>query len=155
MTSPSYPQIHVQRRLNFKFFTDYKGIMKSWNLVVNVPERMEVPKKTIQASSIMKRGRTTITKKDNASNKHSRIERMRSLQKIVNVSQPMIDRHIVNINMPQSRTQARNVNDNASTSENPNTPVLGNHVESNGIEEISINDTSSKEVYDLSTTIAN
>jgi hypothetical protein len=116
---------------------------------------MEVPKKTIQASSIMKRGRTTITKKDNASNKHSRIERMRSLQKIVNVSQPMIDRHIVNINMPQSRTQARNVNDNASTSENPNTPVLGNHVESNGIEEISINDTSSKEVYDLSTTIAN
>jgi hypothetical protein len=29
-------------------FTDYKGVTKSWNLAVNAPERMEVPKKTIQ-----------------------------------------------------------------------------------------------------------
>jgi hypothetical protein len=26
-------------------FTDYKGITKSWNPMVNAPERVEVPKK--------------------------------------------------------------------------------------------------------------
>jgi hypothetical protein len=116
---------------------------------------MEVPKKTIQAPSVMKRGRATITKKDNASNKHPRKEKMMPLQKIVNVGQPMVDRHLVDINMSQSSTQARYINENASTSENPNTLVLGNHEESNEIEEISINYTSSGEVYNCSTTILN
>jgi hypothetical protein len=40
-------------------FTDYKGVTKPWNLVVNTSKRMEVPKKTIHASSVMKRGRAT------------------------------------------------------------------------------------------------
>jgi hypothetical protein len=61
---------------------------------------MEVPKKTIQTSSIMKRGRATITKKDNASSKRYRKEKTRYLQKAVNVGQPMVDRHLVDINMP-------------------------------------------------------
>jgi hypothetical protein len=38
---------------------------------------MVVPKKTIQAPSLMKRGRTTITKKDSASSKHPRKEKTR------------------------------------------------------------------------------
>jgi hypothetical protein len=62
MTSLSYPQNHVQRRLNFKFrknlelqqiasnlsdvFTDYKGVTKSLNLAVNTPYRVEIPIKT-------------------------------------------------------------------------------------------------------------
>jgi protein associated with RNAse G/E len=71
------------------------------------------------------------------------------------VGQPMVDRHLVDLNMSQSSTQARYINENASTSENPNTLVLGNHEESNGIEEISINYTSSGEVYNCSTTIVN
>jgi hypothetical protein len=47
------------------------------------------------------------------------------------------------------------INENASTSKNPDTLILGNHEESNGIEEFSINYTSSREVYDGSTTIVN
>jgi hypothetical protein len=86
---------------------------------------MEVSKKTIQAPSVMNWGRATITKKDNASSKHPRKEKTRPLQKTVNVGQPMVDRHLVDINMSQSSTQARYINENASTSENPNTLVLG------------------------------
>jgi hypothetical protein len=80
-------------------FTDYKGATKSWNPIVNTPERMEVPKKTIQAPSVMKGGGATITKKDNASSKNPRKEKMMPLQKIVNVGQPMVDRHLVDINV--------------------------------------------------------
>jgi hypothetical protein len=116
---------------------------------------MEVPKKIIQIPSVMKRGKATITKKDNASNKRSRKENTRPLQKTVNVDQPVVDRHLVDINMTQSNTQVRYINGNASTSENPDTLILGNCEESNGIEEISINYTSSGEVYDRSTTIVN
>jgi hypothetical protein len=67
----------------------------------------------------------------------------------------VVDRHLADINMPQSSTRARYINENASTSENSDTLVLGNHEESNGIEEISINYTTSEEVYDRSTTIVN
>jgi hypothetical protein len=123
--------------------------------VVNAPERMEVPNKTIQVPSVIKRGRAAITKKDNTSNKHPRKEKMTSLQKTVNVSQPVIDRHLMDINMPQYSTQARYINENDSTSENPDTLILGNHKESNEIEDISIHYTSSGEVYDRSTKILN
>jgi hypothetical protein len=41
---------------------------------------------------------------------------MRSLQKTVNVGQPVVDRQHVDINMPQSSTQVRYINENASTS---------------------------------------
>jgi hypothetical protein len=71
----------------------------------------------------------------------------------VNVSQPVVDRHLVDI--PQSSTQARYRNENASISENPDALVLGNHETSTGIQEISINYTSSEEVYDHSTIIVN
>jgi hypothetical protein len=60
-------------------FTDYKGVMKSWNHTVNVLERVEVAKETTQALTTMKRGRAAITKKDNASNKRLRKEKTRAL----------------------------------------------------------------------------
>jgi hypothetical protein len=125
-------------------FTDYKGVTKSWNHAVNAPERVDVPKKTTQASSIVKRGRVAQTKKDNAPNKRPRKEKTRPLQKTVNVSQTMLDRHLVDI--PQSSTQACYRNKNASKSENLDDLVLGNHEISIGIQEISINYTSSGEV---------
>jgi hypothetical protein len=50
-------------------FIDYNGIMKSWNLVVNAPERVKVPKKTTLAPSTKKRGRVETTRKDTASEK--------------------------------------------------------------------------------------
>jgi hypothetical protein len=74
--------------------------------VLNASERMEVPRKIIQAPSVMKRGRVATTKKDNASNKRPRKEKTRPLQKIVNASQPVVHRHIMDINRPQSSTQA-------------------------------------------------
>jgi hypothetical protein len=46
-------------------------------------------------------------------------------------------------------------NENASTSENPDALVLGNHETSTGIQEIFINYTNSREVYDHNTTIVN
>jgi hypothetical protein len=135
-------------------FTDYKGVTKSWIPTINAPERIEVPKKTIQAPSVMKRGRAIITKKDNASNKRPRKEKTMPLQKTMNVDRPVVHRHLVDINMPRSSTQVHYINKNAGTSENSDTLILGNH-ESNEIEEISINYTSSGEVYDHTTTIVN
>jgi hypothetical protein len=64
----------------------------------------------------------------------------------VNISQHVVDRLLVDINMPQSSTQVRYINETVRTSENPNTLILGNHEALNGIEEISINYTSSKKV---------
>jgi hypothetical protein len=154
-------ELQVQKIINLQniannlpyAFTDYKGVTKSWNPTVNAPERVEVPKKTTQAYSIVKRGRVAQTKKDNVPNKHPRKEKIRPLQKIVNVSQHVVDKHLVDI--LQSSTQARYRNQNASTSENPDAIVLGNHATLTGIQEISINYTSSGEVYDLSTIIVN
>jgi hypothetical protein len=77
----------------------------------------------------------------------------RLLQKKVNMSEPVIDSHFVDI--PQSSSQVRYRNENASTSKNPDALVLGNYEISTGIQEISINYTSSGEVYDCSTTIVN
>jgi hypothetical protein len=101
-------------------FTDYKGATKS--------------------RSVVKRGRVDQTKKDNTPNKCSRKEKTRHLQKTVNMSQPRVDRHLVNI--PQSNTQACYREENASTSKNLDTLILGNHETSTGIQEISINYTS-------------
>jgi hypothetical protein len=103
----------------------------------------------------VRRGRVPTTKRDNALNKRPRKEKMRHLQKTVNVSQPVVDRHLVNNNIPQSSTQARYRNKNASTSGNPDDLVLGNHETSTVIQEISINYTSFGEVYDHSTIIIN
>jgi hypothetical protein len=55
---------------------------------------------------------------------------------------PMVEWHLVDIEHPQSNTQARNINE-ARTSENHDSFILGNHEEPQGIEEISINYTNS------------
>jgi hypothetical protein len=73
----------------------------------------------------------------------------------VNVSQHVVDRHLVDNNIPQSSTQACYINENARTSENPDDLILGNHEISKGIQEIFINYTSFGEVYDCSTIIVN
>jgi hypothetical protein len=65
--------------------------------MVNAPERVEVPKKTTRASSVVKRGRVAETKKDNTPNKRPRKEKTRPLQKTVNVTPHVVDRHLVDI----------------------------------------------------------
>jgi hypothetical protein len=101
----------------------------------------------------VKRGRVATTKRDNAPNNRPRKEKTIHLQKIVNVCQPVVDKHLVDI--PQSSTQTRYRSENASTSKNPDDLIPGNHETSTGIQEISINYTSSVEVYDCSTTVVN
>jgi hypothetical protein len=136
-------------------FTDYKSVTKSWNPTVNEHERMEVPKKMTHTPSVVKRGGGGIaqTKKDNTPNKRPRKEKMTPLQNTVNVSQHVVDRHPVDI--PQSSTQVRYRKESASTSENLDALVLGNHEASTGIQVIFINYTSSEELYDRNTTIVN
>jgi hypothetical protein len=114
---------------------------------------VELAKKTTHAIFVVKRGRVAQTKNDKAPNKRPRKEKTRPLQKTVNVSQPWVDRHLVDI--PQSSTQARYRNEYANTSENTDALVLWNHEASMEIQEIFINYTSSREVYDCSTTIVN
>jgi hypothetical protein len=93
----------------------------------------------------VKSGRVAQTKKDNILNKRQRKEKMMPLQKTMNVNQHVVDRHLVDI--PQSNTQSRYRNENASTSKNPDAFVLGNHETSTAY--------NSGEVYDQSTTIVN
>jgi hypothetical protein len=65
--------------------------MKSWNHTVNVFERVEVSRKTTQATSATKRVRTAIAMKDNTLNKRPRKEKTRALRKTVKVSQPVVE----------------------------------------------------------------
>jgi hypothetical protein len=60
----------------------------------------------------------------------------------------------VNTDDPQSSSQVLYINE-ARTSEVSDNLVLGNHEASKGIEKISINYTSSGDIYDRSTTITN
>jgi hypothetical protein len=76
------------------------------------------------------------------------------LKKSKNVIQPEVERHHKNANDPQSSSQACYTNETRIT-EIPDNLILGNHETSKGIEEISINYTSSVEVYDCNTTIKN
>jgi hypothetical protein len=80
---------------------------------------------------------------------------MRHLQKIVNVSQHVVDRYLVDNNIPQSSTQVRYINENGRTLENHDDLILGIHETSKGIQETSISYISSREVYDCNTTIVN
>jgi hypothetical protein len=120
--------------------------------VINAPERVEVPKKTTHAPSVVKRG-VAQTKKDKTPNKHPRKEKMIPLQKTVNVSQPRVVytlwifhnlalKHAIEMRM-------------LAYQKNHDALVLGNHEASTGMQEISINYTSFEEVYDRSTTIVN
>jgi hypothetical protein len=68
--------------------------------------------------------------------------------------QPEVERHHKNANDPQFSSQACYTNETI-IFEIPDNLILGSHEASKGIEEISINYSSSGEVYDHSTTIAN
>jgi hypothetical protein len=72
-------------------FTDYIGVMKSWNPAVNAPERVEVPKKTTPAPSTKKRGRAETITKDTALEKRPRKEKSKAPRKSKNVIQPEVE----------------------------------------------------------------
>jgi hypothetical protein len=70
------------------------------------------------------------------------------------VVQPDVEQHHSNADDRRSSSQPRYINE-TTTLKNPDNLVSGNHEASKGIEEISINYTSSRKVYDRNTTIAN
>jgi hypothetical protein len=117
---------------------------------------VEVPNKTTLAPSTKRRrggGGTETARKDTTSEKRLRKEKTKAPSKSKNIVQPKVEQHHLNANDPQSSSQACYTNETR-TSEIPDNLVLGNHEVSKGIEEISINYTSSGKVYDCNTTIA-
>jgi hypothetical protein len=93
-------------------------------------------------------------RKDNASKKRPRNEKTKAHRKSKKVIQPEVERHHKNANDLQSSSEACYINETRISKFFDNL-VLGNDEASKGIEEISINYTSSGEVYDRSITIAN
>jgi hypothetical protein len=59
--------------------------MKSWNPLVNAPERVEVSKKTTLAPSTKKRGKTKTTRKDTTLVKQLRKEKSKAPRKFKNM----------------------------------------------------------------------
>jgi hypothetical protein len=155
-------ELQVQKIINLQnvinnlsdAFTDYNGVIKSWNHAVNVPERVEIPNKTTLTPSTKKRRRAETTRKDTTSEKQPRKEKSKAPRKSKNMIQPDVEQYHSNADDPQSSSQAWYINETR-TSKIPDNLVLGNHEASNGIEEISINYTSSKNIYDHNTTIPN
>jgi hypothetical protein len=121
--------------------------------VVNAPKRVKVPKKTTLTHSTKKRERVETNRKDTASEKRPRKEKSKTPRKSKNVVQQDVEQHHLNADDPQFSSQACYINETR-TSKIPDNLVLGNHEASKGIEEISINYTSSEKVYDHNTTVA-
>jgi hypothetical protein len=130
-------------------FTDYKCVTKSLNSAVNAPCRVEVSIKTIPP---LKKGRASQQK--DASNKRSKTTRKSSSSKKVNASQPKVDGHQVNMVNPRLIPHVHNT-EQAGGSEDPDSLILGNHDVFHGVQEISINYTSSGELLDRTTMVVN
>jgi len=137
-------------------FTDYKGVTKSHNPAVNVPERVEVPTQNLPNQN--KSGRNTVTK-----DKPPRKPR-KPTSKMVNANQHHVDRHQLDIVNPNNMDiqqiyhipsiNAR-TNTSARTSEDPDSNSLGNIEESQRVNEISPNYIDSGESFNRKTTIIN
>jgi hypothetical protein len=73
-------------------FIDYKEVTKSLNHAINTPCRVKVP---IKNTPPLKKGRASQQK--DTSNKRPKTTRKTSFSKKVNVRQPKVDRHQVNV----------------------------------------------------------
>ena len=117
---------------------------------MNIPERVEVTQRTTQPPN---RGRK-LDKRDNASQKRPR--GMRNPQ-TVNVGQPQVDvqprveGHLKDVHHPGPSTNVH-TDIGAGASEHLDSIVVGNHDESEGIEEISTNYVESGESFNRKTT---
>ena len=135
-------------------FTDLKGVTKSLNPARNAPERVEVPIKTTQLPIPKKRGSSTASDLEHASSKQQRKSR-RKTSESVNAGQLNVDKHLMGSIHPvegQPPQPSSSVHKLTGTSEHPDSIVLGNHEESLGVQEISINYVDSGESFDRKTT---
>src|SRR6266498_2929493 len=145
--------IHLQNIANNlpDSFTDLKSVSKSHNPVVNVPERVEIPIKVTQLPNQNKRGRCTVTR-DKTPKRAPRKKRNIN-SKGVNANQPQVDGHQdVQLIHQLLSTNVHKI-DGAGTSENPDSSVIGNNEESQGVLEISTNFINSGESFKRKTTI--
>jgi hypothetical protein len=100
----------------------------------------------------LKRGKAS--QKKDASNKHPKTTRKSSSSKKVNVSQPKVDRHQVDMINPRSSPHVHTT-EQAGASKDPDSFILRNHDEFHGVQEISINYTSSRELLDRTIMVVN
>jgi hypothetical protein len=131
----------VQRLLNLQniannlpdAFTNYKGVIKFFNPARNVPERVEVPKKTTQIISLAsKRGRGNSQMQD------------KKQKQVVNEDQYFVDANFVSNQYLFERfdlipSPLMCIDSEAGTSNDPRSIVLGNHDDLSRVDEIAIN----------------
>ena len=119
-----------------------------------MPERIEVPNKTIQLPPQKpvqgKRGRSKAINQDVAPKRQRKQNNKNS--ELVNVTQQQVERHQVNKQNSHPTSTVHSISD-VGTSERPDDIVLGNNEPSQGVQEISINYIDSGESYDRKTTI--
>jgi hypothetical protein len=109
-----------------------------------VPGRVEVPNKTTHPQIGKKRGRSTSKRQDVIVGKQKKTE---------NATQPLVERHIEDIQCPVYRSDPQSssimyINSEAGTSKDPRSIVLGSHNESLRVDEIAINFIETGESYD-------
>ena len=152
-------ELQVQRIIDFQHIannlpdasTNTKGVTKSSFPTRNVPERIEVPNKTIQLPSRQEKGRSTAAPKAATSRKRTRKQRNEPTES-VNATQPQVERHQVDIPNPHP-TSIVHLNPDDGTSEHPNNVVLGNTEQPDEVQEIFTNYVDSGESYNRKTTI--
>ena len=127
-------------------FTVSKSVTKSYIPARNVPERIEVPNKTIQLPTSNETGRSTANPR-----KRTRKQRKES-SNTVNETQPQVERHKVDLQNPPSTSIVHSIS-NDGTLECPDTIVLGNTEPSIGVHEVSTNYVETGESFDRKTTI--
>jgi hypothetical protein len=103
----------------------------------NVPERIEVPNKTIHLPSQKENGRGTANPKVATSCKRTKKQRNEPSEP-VNAAQPQVERHLVDIPNPLP-TSTVHSNPDDGTSEHPDNIVLENIELSERVKEISTN----------------
>ena len=132
-------------------FTTGEDITKSYMPARNVPERIEVPKKTIQLPSSRKSGRSTTIPAGAASRKRNRKGKDTSSIP-ANVTQQSVERSEVDREIPHPASIVHTYSD-AGTSERPDGVVLENNEPSRGVQEIFINYLDTGETYDHKATV--
>ena len=131
--------------------TNTKGVTKSSFPTRNVPERIEVPNKTIQLPSQQEKGRSTAAPKAATSRKRTRKQRNEPTES-VNATQPQVEKHQVDTPDPHP-TSIVYSNPDDGTSKHPNNVVLGNTEQLDEVQEIFTNYVDSRESYNRKTTI--
>jgi hypothetical protein len=133
-------------------FTDYQGVTKFYHPARNMPERLEVPNKTIhlppQKLVQRKRGRSKAITQDVATKRPKRQRKQNNKNsELVNMTQQQVVRHQVNKQNLHPTSTVHSISD-VGTLERPDAFVLGNNKPSKGVQEISINYIDCGESYD-------